>query len=216
MANARLFYRNVLKPLYLHYNTANYPIMPLPSSPDPYEVLDVPKDADISDIRTAHRKLVLKHHPDRIENPALKEEALAQFNVIQHAYMVLHDPLTRSRYDDKIRLAELRKELTTRERPIRPQAYFMRPAKAACGTAYVAANFGCTVKEAEKMKIKGRDLKEEMRDRKRRRASMDEEQQARRPFIESDDDTDTSTGSHRCCSSTVEGNRGRQQVQEEL
>ncbi|KAI9868254.1 MAG: hypothetical protein M1823_009086, partial [Watsoniomyces obsoletus] len=63
--------------------------MSSPVPPDPYEALGVSKDADISSIRTAHRKLVLKHHPDRIHDPALKERANDLFTKVQQAYELL-------------------------------------------------------------------------------------------------------------------------------
>ena len=101
--------------------------MSSPIPPDPYEALGVAKDADISAVRTAHRKLVLKHHPDRIADPALKEKGQHLFTKIQQAYELLSDPVRRTRYDDKIKLAELRKEAMMRDPP-RTQAYPMRPA----------------------------------------------------------------------------------------
>ena len=100
--------------------------MSSPIPPDPYEALGVSKDVDISAIRTAHRKLVLKHHPDRISDPALKEKGQHLFTEIQQAYELLSDPVRRTRYDDKIKLAELRKEAMMRDGP--RHAYPMRPA----------------------------------------------------------------------------------------
>ena len=101
--------------------------MSSPIPPDPYAALGVSKDADISTVRTAHRKLVLKHHPDRISDPALKERGQHLFTEIQQAYELLSDPVRRTRYDDKIKLAELRKEAMMRGDSPR-QAYPMRPA----------------------------------------------------------------------------------------
>jgi curved DNA-binding protein CbpA len=101
--------------------------MASPTPQDPYEALGVSADADISAIRTAHRKLVLKHHPDRIKDPTLKERGKDEFQKIQQAYELLSDPVQRSRYDDKVKLAELRKETMMRDPP-RHQAYPMRPA----------------------------------------------------------------------------------------
>lgn len=100
--------------------------MSSPVPPDPYDALGVSKDVDISAIRAAHRKLVLKHHPDRIQDPALKEKGKDAFQKIQRAYELLSDPVLRSRYDDKIKLAELRKESMMRGPP-RTHSDPMRP-----------------------------------------------------------------------------------------
>ncbi len=100
--------------------------MSSPIPPDPYEALGVSKDVDISAIRTAHRKLVLKHHPDRISDPALKEKGQDLFTKIQQAYELLSDPVRRARYDDKVKLAELRKEAMMRDGP--RHTYPTRPA----------------------------------------------------------------------------------------
>ena len=109
-------------------------IMSSPIPPDPYEALGVSKDADVSAIRTAHRKLVLKHHPDRIQDPALKEQGKNAFQKIQQAYEILSDPIRRSRYDDKIKLAELRKEAMMRDPTPRPQGYPSRHAAPAASS----------------------------------------------------------------------------------
>lgn len=103
--------------------------MSSPPPPDPYQALGVPPSSDIAAIRSAHRKLVLKHHPDRIQDPALKEKGKDAFQKIQQAYEILSDPVKRSRYDDQVKLAALRKEAVMRDgpTPTRSQTYPMRP-----------------------------------------------------------------------------------------
>ncbi|KAK5463021.1 hypothetical protein LTS15_002733 [Exophiala xenobiotica] len=91
--------------------------MASPVPPDPYAALGISKDADSSVVRTAYRKLALKHHPDRIRDERLREKGLEEFRRIQQAYEILSDPARRSRYDDKVRLAELRKEAMMRGPP---------------------------------------------------------------------------------------------------
>ena len=102
---------------------------PLPA--DPYGALGVSKDADLSAVRSAHRKLALKHHPDRIKDEAQREKGKDEFQKIQQAYEILSDPQRRQRYDDQVRLAELRKEAMMRGPPpstaSTARAYPMRP-----------------------------------------------------------------------------------------
>lgn len=65
---------------------------------DYYEILGVPKNATLQEIKKAYRSLALKHHPDRV--PAeQKAEAEQKFKEISEAYGVLSDPKKRSMYD---------------------------------------------------------------------------------------------------------------------
>ena len=63
---------------------------------DYYEILSVPRDADDSTVKSAYRKMALKHHPDR--NPGDKG-AEEQFKEAAEAYAVLADREKRARYD---------------------------------------------------------------------------------------------------------------------
>ena len=63
---------------------------------DLYEVLGVARDASTEQIKSAYRKLALKHHPDR--NPGDKE-AEQTFREAAEAYSVLSDAEKRARYD---------------------------------------------------------------------------------------------------------------------
>ncbi|GJN93393.1 hypothetical protein Rhopal_006448-T1 [Rhodotorula paludigena] len=63
---------------------------------DYYQVLGVSKDADDSKIKSAYKKLALKHHPDRNNN---SEEAAKKFKEISEAYEVLIDKDKRAVYD---------------------------------------------------------------------------------------------------------------------
>jgi len=78
--------------------------------PDPYLALGVPKDATQAAVKTAHRKLVLKCHPDKVTDPDAKQAAADKFHKIQTAYEILIDEDRRGRYDAQVRLAGLRKE----------------------------------------------------------------------------------------------------------
>ena len=66
------------------------------SKRDYYEVLDVPRDAPVEQIKKAYKKLALANHPDR--NPG-DEEAIVRFKEAAEAFDVLNDPQKRSRYD---------------------------------------------------------------------------------------------------------------------
>lgn len=63
-----------------------------------YEILEVNRDADESQIKSSYRKLALKWHPDKnIDNEA---EAKEQFQLVQQAYEVLSDSQERAWYDN--------------------------------------------------------------------------------------------------------------------
>lgn len=85
-----------------------------PPSIDPYEQLDLEKEATADDVKRAYRKLALKHHPGRSVYPESqlltndttdkaaegeKEAANKKFQEIAFAYAVLSDDRRRKRYD---------------------------------------------------------------------------------------------------------------------
>lgn len=63
---------------------------------DYYSLLGVARNATDAEIKSAYRKLAMKHHPDR--NPGNKE-AEAKFRTINGAYEALSDPKKRRLYD---------------------------------------------------------------------------------------------------------------------
>ena len=63
---------------------------------DYYEVLGVPRDADLVRLKRAYRELALRFHPD--QNPG-SIDAEANFKEVSEAYTVLSDPDKRARYD---------------------------------------------------------------------------------------------------------------------
>lgn len=79
--------------------------------PDPYKLLGVSKDASLPEIRSAHRKLVLKCHPDKVQDATLKAIKQDEFQKVQEAYELLTDEGKRSEYDANVKLFELRKEM---------------------------------------------------------------------------------------------------------
>ncbi|MGB7220572.1 MAG: molecular chaperone DnaJ [Vicinamibacterales bacterium] len=66
------------------------------SKRDYYEVLGVPRTASDSDIKSAYRKLAMKHHPDRNPGDKAAEE---KFKEAAESYAVLADADKRSLYD---------------------------------------------------------------------------------------------------------------------
>lgn len=63
-----------------------------------YEVLGVSRSASADQIRSAYRKLALKHHPDQSKDPGSK----AIFIAATESYEVLSDPQSRQAYDERL------------------------------------------------------------------------------------------------------------------
>jgi molecular chaperone DnaJ len=63
---------------------------------DYYEVLGVARDADEAAMKSAYRKLAMKHHPDK---NAGCTDAEARFKEVNEAYAALSDPQKRAAYD---------------------------------------------------------------------------------------------------------------------
>lgn len=86
---------------------------PIPE--DPYVALGVAKDATTAAIKAQYRKLVLKCHPDKVQDESLKEAAADRFHRITTAYEILVDEDQRHRYDARCRLADLRRDVMERQ-----------------------------------------------------------------------------------------------------
>lgn len=69
-----------------------------------YEILGVSPRSTQDEIRSAYRKIVLQHHPDRSSDPASPEI----FMQATEAYDVLSDAPRRRQYDETLRLERLR------------------------------------------------------------------------------------------------------------
>jgi hypothetical protein len=68
-----------------------------------YEVLGIPPSASPGDIRSAHRDLAKRYHPDRLQNASPEEvkQAEIKFTQIQQAYETLSE--NRAEYDQQLR-----------------------------------------------------------------------------------------------------------------
>jgi curved DNA-binding protein CbpA len=75
-------------------------------SKDLYKLLELPtQEASQDDIRKAHRRLVLKYHPDANPNDP---RATERFKQVQHAYEVLSDENKRREYDKRFHTSSSR------------------------------------------------------------------------------------------------------------
>eukprot|EP00798_Chlamydomonas_sp_ICE-L_P030689 gene30689-35716_t len=64
-----------------------------------YATLNVPRDAPHEEVNRAYRKLATVFHPDKHQDPDLKEKAQDAFARVHEAYSVLSDPQRRQIYD---------------------------------------------------------------------------------------------------------------------
>lgn len=68
---------------------------------DYYSILEITKQANADDIKSAYRRLAKKYHPDvfATASESKKKEAEEKFKEIKHAYEVLSDPQKKAAYD---------------------------------------------------------------------------------------------------------------------
>ena len=85
--------------------------MESPIPPDPYKTLGIDKTAPLATVRSAHRKLVLTCHPDKVTDESAKKAASDKFHLVQQAYEILSDETRRERYDERVKLADLRAQM---------------------------------------------------------------------------------------------------------
>lgn len=68
---------------------------PIVQVKDYYKILELPPSAGIDDVKRNFRRLALQYHPDTNQG---KKYADAWYSEIQEAYLILSDPLKKSRY----------------------------------------------------------------------------------------------------------------------
>jgi curved DNA-binding protein CbpA len=90
-----------------------------------YDTLEISRLASREEIRSAYRRLALRHHPDRAAGD--KEEAARRFLEIQAAYEVLSDPGRRRRYDRSLAVDLPEERLAGQSRSETGQITFREP-----------------------------------------------------------------------------------------
>jgi curved DNA-binding protein CbpA len=100
--------------------------------PDPYKVLGVSRGARLPEIRSAHRKLVLNCHPEKVQDAALKAIKQDEFQKVQQAYELLSDDTRRRQYDEQVKLFELKEDMgrgnpTSRSNPSEDEILMAEP-----------------------------------------------------------------------------------------
>ena len=68
---------------------------------DYYQILGIPQEASVDDIRRRYRFLAQAYHPDKFPDSRNKDQAEAEFKLVQEAYRVLSNPRQRAAYDRK-------------------------------------------------------------------------------------------------------------------
>jgi len=68
------------------------------TSPDPYDVLGLAPDATQSEVTSAYRSQLRRHHPDTRDVRADSATADAALRQVIAAYLLLKDPQRRARY----------------------------------------------------------------------------------------------------------------------
>jgi curved DNA-binding protein CbpA len=88
-----------------------------------YELLEVSRGADASEIKSAFRKKVIKVHPDTGNQISRSGQ---EFISLQTAYQILSDPLLRQQYDENLEDVSLWKEKANHLQGL-PESYRLNP-----------------------------------------------------------------------------------------
>ncbi len=92
-----------------------------------YDVLGIRADSTAAQIRSAYRKLVMEHHPDRSSSAGSK----VTFHAASEAYEVLGDPDRRREYDNRLRVEAQQKLQKPQPKPSPRPAAENRPTPSA-------------------------------------------------------------------------------------
>lgn len=69
-----------------------------------YQILGIPENASLSDIKKSYRNLAKMWHPDRNKNSA---ESVSKFKLISEAYEILSNNRTREDYDEQLKYGNM-------------------------------------------------------------------------------------------------------------
>ncbi|KAL2650252.1 hypothetical protein R1flu_018380 [Riccia fluitans] len=67
-----------------------------------YELLEIPQEVGLSEIKSAYRQMARRYHPD-VCPPSAREECTRKFLQVQEAYEILVDPYLRADYDYRLK-----------------------------------------------------------------------------------------------------------------
>ena len=81
--------------------------LPLITKGSHYEMLGVPAKASMPEITRAHRRAVIKCHPDLFQDPVEKATAREELTNLNVAKDILTDPAKRRGYDRELAMASL-------------------------------------------------------------------------------------------------------------
>jgi len=70
--------------------------------PDPWKALGVERNADKAEVRAAYKKLVLKCHPDKVQDATLKAQKQEEFQKVQQAWELLNNDAERAKYEAQL------------------------------------------------------------------------------------------------------------------
>ncbi|MDP4679373.1 MAG: DnaJ domain-containing protein [Cyclobacteriaceae bacterium] len=87
-----------------------------------YQILEIPENASLDEIKSAFKKLAIKYHPDKHMGDPVMEE---RFKVLNSAYQTLSNPYSKHKYDMSLKFGSF--DIPERPTPPPPPRYYQRP-----------------------------------------------------------------------------------------